>query len=703
MHISFSWLKNFIDLEDDNLDSFLETLTLGGFEVEDFESENVIGKSDIVFDISTTANRSDTNSIVGFSLEIHNLFNKDFINPSFDRLINSIFNQKSFLPVHENRNFNSCSCFYGRCFHSVQVQDSPLWLQRRLLAAKINPVNSVVDLGNYMMLEWGQPVHIYDLNKINSLLSTDEVKIGVRRSDSTESLIGLNDQKFDLSSRNLVVTANDIPISIAGILGSKDTEVSESTTSIFVECAVFPPEIIRQSSKSCGLRTDAASTYIKGVNSTFLPFVFKRLSSLLNILCFAQPSSNSIIYNSDIQEELKSIKVRYGRVIKILGPIKSGSNSSVLDKETISSYFRQLGFVTKNFVASSTSDLDSYWEVVVPSIRTHDLEEEVDIIEEIGRIHGFNNFVSDIPYPKKVGKIYSIEILKRQFKSALINLGLFESIHYSLVPSLDKEVLLNPFSKDQSNLRPNLLNGLIKSSIQNFDQNASSLSAFEFGRVFIQNKESSISEHELVAGIMGGRKYRTDWSVNSDYETWYQAKAKIDEIFYIFDLSPKWVKVEEGISSNSFFHPQRTAVLSVDGIKFGMFGQIHPKISNEYSLSPQTYLFEFNVTNIDAARNLNSRKQYKSYSFYPVVSRDLNFLFDKSIEYKKIEDIINKNAGPFLKSIRLLDTYQNQNSKGINLTFNLQFQSFSGTLVTAEVDETINQIQNSLEENFSIS
>jgi len=702
MYISFTWLKNFIDFKNNNLDEFIETLTLGGFEVEDFESQDILGKSDIIFDVDTTANRSDTNSIVGFSLEIRNLFNNKINNSKFNKLLNSIssLNYSCFL----NPNFTGCSFFYGLKLDNIKIQESPLWLQRRLSGAKISSVNSIVDIGNYIMLEWGQPVHIYDFEKIQSLLKTEKVEIEVRYANDGESFIGLNKQNLNLKPKNLLVTANNTPISIAGILGSGETEVSDSTTSIFVECAIFPSEIIRQSSKACGLRTDAASAYIKGVNPTFLPLAFQRLLSLLVSLSGATFSSGiSRIFNQQDSIKIKPIKVRYERIIQVLGPIKP--SNKFLDQNTILSCFKQLDFTVINPLESSTKSSDIFWEVIVPSTRIHDLEEEIDIIEEIGRIHGFNTFISSVPLPTKIGKIYSIEILKRQLKSSLINLGLFESVHYSLVPDLkiNTEFLLNPFSKDQSNLRSNLLNGLIKSNIQNLEQNSLPLSSFEFGRVFIKNAKDIVSEHELVAGIFGGNQYRSGWYNDSDYETWYEGKAKIEEVFSTLNLSPKWEKIKKPFSSSSFFHPRRTALLSFGETKLGMFGQLHPGIAKDYSISPHIYLFEFDLTNIDYIRDFGNLKQYKKYSYYPVISRDLTFLFSKSVEYEMIVSTIRENGGSFLDLIDLVDTYENKSKEGVSLTFKLQFQSFSNTLVTNEIDQIIKQIETSLENNFSFS
>lgn len=700
MQISLKWINELVNIESINLDTLIEKLTLGGFEVEETLELEIDNQTQIALDLSATANRSDSLSIQGISTEIATLLNKP--------VKISDYSMKNFDWKQKVNNFSAaisdeynCSIFVAVIIENLTDLRVPKWIKQKLLSSGITPVNNLLDFQNYILLETGYPFEFYDFAKICSKLNCSNFKLSITKAKNKEKLLASNNITYELDSSNTILKANDLAISIAGIIESKDYQYKENTTSLLIEGSIFNAATIRQQSRNLGLRTDRSARYEKSLQNTYLLQSLYRLVYLLRI---SNPKLICKLHTiaKDVESISMPILLRYQTIKEILGPIQKQTKNDFLylTPETITDYLNRLGF------KFSYDNSLLVWEVEVTDVRSNDLTREIDLIEEIGRLHGFNNFLTTVPKINTIGNEDPTYQTRKKITSCLLNLGFNELIHYSLVSKttfLDNEIkLINPLLSDCSNLRSSLLPSLILTVQENLKQGNLFIEGFEYGHVFSEDRIKNFKEREYVAGIFGGIKTKLTWSSSEEALTWFEAKGKIEQLFKQLNVLTYWKTLVS--NTDKILHPYRSAEIFLpNGQKLGIFGQIHPILSNKLGLSNQIYLFEFDIELIQQQIQMNKLTIYKEYTVYPKIIKDLSFIINQNISFEELKTTLYANGTKFLSEINLLDEYKGKSIPDgqISLCFQLTFQSKERTLENKEIENIVNNLQLVLTKKFN--
>ena len=691
MQISLKWINELINIEKIQLDELIEKLTLGGFEVEEILEVEINNKKQVTLEISATANRSDSLSIQGISNEIATLLAKD------PRILPYTTNNLNWKQKIENlsktvEDKNDCSTFLSVIVENLTDTRSPRWMKEKLISSSITPNDNLLDYQNYILLETGYPFSVYDFDKLSNHLNGSEFSLSISNSTNNQKFLASNDLRYQLDDSILLIKANDLSIGIAGIIESKDFSYSKFTNSLLIEGSIFNASKIRQQSRTLGLRTDRSARYEKSLKNTYLIDSLYRLISLFRI---NNPNLICKIHTvSQIEEQTsKFISLRYQTINEILGPIKKINEIKVdyISPKIVTGYLKRLGF---KFLYN---EFELTWEVQIPHLRTDDITREIDLIEEIGRLHGFNNFLTTLPKIKTIGNEDLSYKTRKKVSSCLLNLGLNELIHYSIVNETTKNTiqLINPLLSDCSNLRASLLPNLIKTVQDNLKQGNLTIEGFEYGHVFSGNLEKEFEEKEFVAGIFGGSKTKLMRVENPKTLIWLEAKGKIEQLFKQLNLLIYWENPLSP-SNDNILHPYRSSeVYLVNGEKVGKFGQLHPILANCLILPSEIYLFEFDLKVIQNQIQKNKLILYKEYALYPKIIKDLSFIIRQEIPFTKLKELLYLNGTQFLSEINLLDEYRGQSipDKHTSLCLQLIFQSNQKTLQNKDIENIISNLQ----------
>lgn len=701
MQIPLKWINELVNIETVELDDLIEKLTLGGFEVEEILEIEIDNQKQIALDISATANRSDSLSIQGISTEISALLNKPLKTSTYslksENLKNNILENAQIIPLE-----TECSILLSIVVDNVSDPTVPKWLKQKLISSGLTPVNNLIDFQNYILLETGYPFAFYDFAKITSKLNTPNFDLEISHAKIDQEFIGNNNQHYKLDESILTIKANEIAISIAGIIENQEFSYCKNTNSLLIEASIFSAAKIRQQSRKLGLRTDRSTRYEKSLKNTYLIEALYRLISLLRI---SNPNLKCKFHtiSKKIDTILKPILLRYERICEILGPT-SISSSKKLEYVTITNIENYLNRLNFKFVYDN---LNQVWEVTIPDSRTDDITREIDLIEEIGRLHGFNNFLITLPKLKTIGKEDATYKTRQKITSCLLNLGFNELIHYSLVTEktfIDNEIkLINPLVSEYSNLRISLLPSLIKTIQENLRQGNYVMNGFEYGHIFGTDPKIKFQEKETIAGIFGGFKTKLTWSDPETGISWFEAKGKMDQFFKQLNISVSWKNVFDS-PINYLFHTYRNAeIYLIDNKKLGIFGQIHPRLANKLNISPELYLFEFSLEALQNQIQLNQLTVYKEYSSYPKIIKDISFIVRQDVTFKELQETLFFNGTKFLSEINLLDEYTGNSipEKHISLCLQLIFQSNEKTLQNKEIEEILDNIRDLLTKRFN--
>lgn len=699
MQISLKWINELVDIEKLNLDDLIEKLTLGGFEVEEVLEVEIDNKKEIVLDISATANRSDSLSVQGISSEIGTLLNKPLKKlpylTSSTAWKNKIENSALLLSEEIN-----CKTFLAIKADNLIDVNAPEWLKEKLISSGITPNHDLLDFQNYILLETGYPFVFYDFEKIASKFSGREYRITISKAKNGTEFLAKNDLNYQLSEVNELITINEVPISIAGLIESKEFMCSSSTKSLLIEGSIFNAAQIRQQSRQLGLRTEQSARHEKSLKNTYLIESTYRLISLLRI---KNPNLECklLTFMKAAEPLLKSITLRYEAINETLGPVlkTNSTDFEYISPELINSYLDRLNF------KFSYDKQKLVWQVQIPHLRSDDVTREIDVIEEIGRLHGFNNFVTTLPKLKKIGNEDLSYQTRKKITSCLLNMGLNELTHYSLVNEttflLNKVKLINPLLSDCANLRASIIPSLIKTVEENFKQGNYIIEGFEYGHVFSTDKNGMFQEKENVAGIFGGAKRKLSWSEAGGSLNWFEAKGKIEQLFDQLNLVVDWKKLT---TPNRIFHPNKTSELHLrNGERLGLFGQISLLLSNQLNIASEIYMFEFDLAVIQNQIQKNQLTIYKPYVLYPKIMKDISFIIHQDINFATLKKLIYANGTQFLSEINLLDEYRGSSipDQHNSLCLQLVFQSNEKTLQTRDIEVILQNLQSLLAEKFN--
>lgn len=702
MQISLRWINELINLETVNLEDLINRLTLGGFEVEEVLEVELSTTKTTALEISATANRSDSLSIQGLSLEIAALLNDI---PKQLEYSTKVCPWSPLLDTIQSTTTNhpTCSGFISLTIENLKNFNSPKWLQEKLVASGFPITNDLLDFQNYILVETGYPLELYDFDRVFSTQNETQNQLILAPAKNSVTFLAKNGTNYSVDESTLLFQVNNKPISIAGIIASKESQYSSKTTTLFVEASIFSAAHIRRESRRLGLRTDRSSRYEKSLKSTTLFESVYRFVSLLRI-CNPNLSCRLHTVAKPVKDLEKRIELKYTNVKQVLGPIQKTKEMeyTYISPKNITDALERLQFQV-NYDCQKLK-----WDIQIPVLRNDDVVQEIDVIEEIGRIYGFNNFLTRLPKIKRIGKEDFDYQIRKKLTSCLVNLGFNELIQYSLVPEetyISNEIpLINPLVKDYSNLRSSLLPNLLKTVAENAKKGNSILEGFEYGHVFLTDPLYVIREIEVIAGSFGGVQMKSNWSDSSHSLGWFEAKGKIEQLFQKLNIKAYWNSYKPA-QNRAIFHLYRTAELVLfDGTKLGTFGQISPILANKLNISPNIYLFEFYFNVIADQLQQNKLAIYHNYSLYPKITKDLSFIVKDTIPFETIRERLYFNGSQFLKEVNLLDEYRGKSipQNHISLCLQLVFQSNQETLQTEQIESIIKNLTNVLAQSFDI-
>ena len=625
----------------------------------------ILDLDDTVVEFEITPNRPDCLSIVGMAREIAASFDKK-LNPINVKNLKEIENKSLLnITIHSD----DCKRYSASIVKDVTIKESARKVQNYLLNSGIRPVNNIVDLTNFIMLELGQPLHAFDLDKL-------EGNISIRNAFEGEKVVTLDDVERILSSEDMLICDDVKPIAIAGVMGLKNSEIDENTKNIFIESAFFTKKTIKSTSKRLGLKSEASIRYEKGLTSEHTMNVLARFLCLLekNVKC----KIDSIFDVNKEETTSKLIEFDTNLVKRLLGvEIKNSDIITYLD-------LLEIKTEVKGDVIICT----------IPYFRT-DLVIQEDIVEEIGRLYGFCNLnPTPILAPNTIGRKSKKRILEDKIKNILLNLGLYEITTYSFIGgSIIKKSkmntqntvkILNPLGEEFSIMRKSLIPNIIEVLSKNLNYKNEDLLVYELGNTFhtVENYEVPLEKKRLVIGSYG--KY-----------DFYYIKDVIINLFNVLNI-----KNIEFIKNNciDYFHPGVCADILTNGEKIGEIGQISYDVCKNFSIKKNIFVCEIDIEKIRDKVSLI--KIYEPIIKYPAVKRDLAIIVDKDIDSGRIEKIFKNNSNNLLKNIELFDIYTgNQINKGKkSMAYKLSFQSKEKTLVDEDINSLIDNMLFDLKE-----
>lgn len=678
-----------------------ENLKLGS------DARSLLGLDDVILDLTSTANRADALSMVGVAREVAALTGAALHLPEVPEM--AVAKSQGNLSIQINEK-GACPAYIGTVIEGIEIAPSPEWLQARLLSAGVRPINNVVDATNYVLLEWGQPLHAFDRDRLQAVTGKNSLKIGVRFANSRETLKTLDGQTRTLQPQTLLITANDQPVALAGVMGGEETEVHSGTTNVMLEAALFDPLAIRRSARTQGLRTEASARYERGVNQAELEIACRRALALIQEIASGQAIEQEVAdTRPDKSAWTPSIELRLERVHQVLGLVEMDDETTRdIPAQDIERILTALG-------CQLQSTKDGVWRVTVPPYRYRDLEREIDLIEEIARLYGYDRFCETLPAQSEEPGFLPMEVVvTRRLREAFRATGLTELLHYSYsvakTQSDGQIQISNPLFTEYSSLRTELLSALILAFQYNLEQGNGSLNGFEMGRVF-KTDEDGLMETDAVAGILGGDPTQGKWTRGGrDREmTWYEAKGILESVFQRLGLP----KIEyQPNRQDERLHPGRTASLWLQGEHLGTLGQLHPQLRQELGLPEAVYGFELDLEPIyayfDSEESL--RPLFKPYSTYPVSDRDIAFFAPVDVSVADIEKAIVKaastrNSESLLESVMLFDEYRGEHvpEGQRSLAFRLVYRGSDRTLTDDDVEPIHQKVREALVEKFRVN
>ncbi len=630
--------------------------------------------NDDILDVELTANRSDLLSMLGMAYEIGAVYNRQVILPDTSyKEVDDKDIEKLSLDVQTV----NCPLYMAKKVVDVKIKESPNFIKARLMAAGIRPINNVVDISNYVMLEYGQPLHFFDSDKLGN-------KIIVRMAKENEKMTTLDGIERNLNKNDIVIANDKEAVALAGVMGGLSTEVTDDTKNITIESAVFNPLLIRKTSKSI-VRSEASIRYEKGLDTQRTKEALNRACHLLEKYADAKILSTTIEH-SEVNKVNKVIKISLDKINKILG--------MSLSKEEVMNIFVRLGF--------SGEEQDETFMVLVPSRRL-DISIPEDLIEEVGRLHGYENMRGTLPTTKiKKGEITPKHKLINSIKQVLTSLGLDEVITYSLTSNEDINKFTNDkfdavelsscLSEDKKLVRYSIIPSLVKTIEYNLSRNNNNLKMFEVSNIYYKDKNNYIEETKVAAALSGNYINET-FDITGIKTDFYTVKAIVEELLNYLNVKGNFEFKKDNLPKE--FHPGRSASIYLNNEQIGYIGQIHPSMSKN-----EIYVFEISVDKL--LGKSRDKIKYKEISKYPEIVKDMAFTLDKDIEIINVMDEIKKHGDKILKDVQVFDVYTGEkiDKDKKSVAFKLVFQDDKKTLTDEEVMSIFNTIISKIEEKF---
>jgi len=661
----------------------------------------LLGLDDQVLELAITANRPDGLSMVGIAREVAALSGGEVILPPCVGLPDA---EPLAARADDVERMEAGGLFSLTALSGVTIAPSPAWLRQRLERAGVRPINNVVDITNLVMLETGQPLHAFDRRRLsggNDLAAA--AAFGLRQARSGEVLTTLDGVERALDPEALVVTHGDQPVALAGVMGGLKEAVHDGTDSILLEAAVFDAAAVRRSSRSVGLRTEASSRFEKGLPLAATLAASDRAVALLQELAGARLEGRWL-HRRD-QSPPPPLVLRRDALHSLLGPVVVAGAEEDLDDARIEGTLTALG--------CELHPTEEGWLVVVPPSRAVDLRREVDLIEEVARLVGYDQFSAHLPDPLEPGGSDPQQHLERRLRQALCGAGLQELVCFSLTTaSAGRVPLANPLLADYGHLRDGLHEEHLQAARRNLQASQDGFWAFEIGRVFAAapaaTSSAAIEERNLLGGVISGERRSELWSSSGkprhlDYHTARGVlQAGLDTLAVpVVDRTPDPSQNQP----EDLLHPGRSAQLVVEGRPVGWFGQLHPARAQDLDLPEATYLFALSLEPLltAAARPARLRPAFRPFATVPSSERDLALVVRREVLAETLLSVIRKAGRPLLEAAVLVDRYEGaQVAEGhCSQAFRLRYRDPSRTLTDAEVETAHAKVRQALERECS--
>lgn len=673
-----NWLREFIDINESDQD-IIEKLTTHSCEIEKIIPQD----NTTILDLDVLPNRGDLTSIRGIARECSVMYEKPLKEPDvYSGPLNGIKNPDK-LNI-KNQAPELCKRYLGIKIKDVVIKDSPDWIKKKLTQAGLNSINNIIDITNLVLLEMGQPLHAFSRDKV----ANDTIII--HKACDGEKLKTLNNDDLTLTSEQLIISDEEKPIALAGIIGGLSSSIHEDTTEIFLESAYFDPTTVRKTAFKTAIRTDSSQRFEKGVDINGVELGLRRAIYLILKYADGKIASNLI----DIVDEklfiANKIKFRSERINKLLG--SKASEEEMLD------ILNRLGFTREGSM------------IIVPSYRQNDVTREADLVEEVGKFLGFNQIKSEmLPVtqfkPKKELILFDFNNLLR---NALINYGCNEIVSYSMADpystakatSYKTVEIKNPLSTSESILRPSLFVSLFKNLIYNYKNLQQNLNIFEIGKIFYKPDNKTLIEKSHTGVLFFGHKESTTAQKQAVEFTLFDLKGILTDLLNSFKI--KDYQFVNGTNCK-FLHPFRCGQVLLGNESIAMLGEVHPEYRKEYNISrPAYYLELYNEELLELVKT--SKGSFKQFSLYPIIKRDTSFWIDKSVDYSRIFDTIKKCSVNNLKSVELIEIYNGDKhgQNKINYTLSVTFQAADKTLTDDIVQDDFQKIISKIEKKLPI-
>ncbi len=691
--VSYNWLKDYVEIKDSPKE-LARKLSLCGPSVERIIKE----KDDYIFDTEITTNRPDVLSMIGFAREVSAITGEKLLKKCHPELVSGSIrfrNEFGMTKKNQNRKIDlkvqiqdkkNCLRYMAIVLNNIKVENSPLWMQKRLLSYGVRPINNIVDITNFVMLEYGQPMHAFDYDKISGK------NIIVRKAKKGEKIISLDDDKYNLDKSMLVITDAKEPIAIAGIKGGKKAEINSKTKTIILEAANFNEVSIRKTARALNLYSESSARFEKGLSDQLPLTAMARAVELAQNLVKANIAS--LLIDEKVRKyQPKKIKLNKKNVETFLG-IK-------ISNQKIIKILESLGFEIKNFI------------VTVPFWRDKDVEKEVDLIEEIARIYGYHKLPTELP----VGKIPQKEKNQQLYwenktKEILSGVGMSEIHSYSFVSEellkkcgFDSKKclkLLNPLNADLEYMRPSLIPSLLQIISQN-QKIKEEFEIFELANVYLPKKSGALPDERLnLCGAIVQKE---------NEKLFYQTKGIIELLFKKIGVDDKVIshqamdKKQRSVSSPTdniynILHPIKTAEIFIKDEQVGVIGEINLEILKKFDIKSSVAMFDFDFSKL--IKYTTTNRTYQPIIKFPPIKLDLAIVLDRKILWNNIQKLIYKNGENFVKEVELFDIYE---GRGVpkdkkSLAFHITYQSANRTLEDKEINKIQEKIINALEKNF---
>ena len=626
--------------------------------------------NDIIFELEITPNRPDCLSHIGIAREVAAYYDRKVKYPVSD--IRTLTGPSGI--VVDINDDKRCTRYSTRILKNVKVEESPEWLKRRLKAIGLRPINNIVDVTNYIMFEYNQPIHAFDHSKLEGS------KIIVREAEKGEKITTLDGEERELNNSELVIADEAKAVAIAGIMGGENTEVDENTTEILLEVAYFTPENIRKTAKELGLSSDSSYRFERGIDRDNTLVVLERASSLIQSITNCEVVGEYVdVYTNPYTSREVSLDIN--RLNKFVG--------KEIELDTVGKILNNLNMQIKNRGENKIS-------VIPPSYR-NDITRSADLYEEIIRMYGFENIEDNMPVENiKAGVVDEEFQTTDTSKKHLRDMGLQEVINYSFIPrgilgklKIETETLdiKNPINEDMVTLRPTLMYGLLTNIRDNFNRNINDLKIFEVSRTF--TKAETLADEVVKVGIaLAGKEERSLWDAKPESYDFYDLKGYVET--YLKDMGMTRYQLRR--TENKSYHPGRAVDIFIGRDYIGTFGEIHPDVAETMSiLKERVYLAELELAKI--VKYGKTKIKYEKIVKYPAVNRDLAILMDRD---KLVGDMLGdiKKSSNIIEGVNLFDIYTGDKVEADkkSVAINIVLRKTTGTLEETEVTAAIDKI-----------